>query len=124
MKKNILRCAVMALFCTIEMVILSNYRKIFIDYKTGGKFNISDNKVLNRTLQYFTDKFIKSKDNDKYNYFIQKLLFSSFYSYSDQKFVEDMFEAGGFSKEDLKKLRQNILIDSCIGELLDSVYTK
>ena len=116
-EKKLLQCAIMVLLFTEDCLILTSYKKIFTDYKTGNEFDFSNNSVINRTLQDFAERFIKPKDQNKYELFVNKLPISSSFPYGNsqndwnknQEFVEEMFESGGFTKNDVKKIRHDMV---------------
>ena len=120
-KQNLLRCAVMALLVTEDCPIVHDYQKIYLDYKTNEKFNAEDPKTLARTMRDFAKIFIRPKSEKKYTYFIKKLT-NTFFCVDvheklenqldkQQKFVEDMFKAGGIDKRDRERIRKMMLDD-------------
>lgn len=115
-EKNLLRCAYIAYMCACDSGGTGDLAQELVDYKTGETFgclkfsyisfekfwDIDDN-LLRRTLQDFAERFIRPKDETKCNCFIEQLStwYSWDYSGASQKFVEDMFTAAGFTKDEI-----------------------
>lgn len=111
----------MVLLVTEDCPIVHDYQEIYLDYKTNEKFNVEDPMVSARTMRDFAEMFVKPKSEKKYTHFTEKLT-DTFFCVNvqgnlnvqldkQQKFVEDMFKAGGIDKRDRERIRKLMLND-------------
>ena len=125
-EESLLRCALMIFLCADRNCTVTWFTEMYVDYKTGKKFDIvydegkdNVNKTIKRTLRDFAEKFIKSKNETQYNDFVEKIsvmpnihFLSSGDNNKQLKFIEDIFDAGGFTE-----LEREVMYDDMCSKL-------